>query len=240
MNDHRQDSGSARRHRLRADRVDGSRRRVLAAGAVLAAATFSLPALAQWGLSIERNGKTFARVRTQFIAALAAPDAQSGHNAQLWGLWRRDPGPRGVRLDDFDRLLAAHGVAPAQWQFDRADWWLEEHGLIMEQPEFPLPPGDYLVTGNRRVTTVLTVGERAADRTQAWALADGAAIYDVTHLRCRSARYTPAAADGDCAPSTARADEFPVEPGAAMPPVDGCHKQDYAVLFVIGVAPAGA
>jgi hypothetical protein len=29
---------------------------------------------------------------------------------------------------------------------------------------------------------------------------------------------------------------FPVSPGASMPSVDGCNKQDYAVLIVIGVA----
>jgi hypothetical protein len=34
---------------------------------------------------------------------------------------------------------------------------LEEHGLIMEKPAFPLPPGHYLGTGNRDVTTVLTI-----------------------------------------------------------------------------------
>jgi hypothetical protein len=28
---------------------------------------------------------------------------------------------------------------------------------------------------------------------------------------------------------------FPVAPGRAMPPVEGCQKQDYAVLIVIGV-----
>jgi hypothetical protein len=30
--------------------------------------------------------------------------------------------------------------------------------------------------------------------------------------------------------------DFPVSPGAAMPPVEGCHHQDYAVLIVIGMA----
>jgi hypothetical protein len=27
-----------------------------------------------------------------------------------------------------------------------------------------------------------------------------------------------------------------VAPGATMPPVDGCNKQDYSVLIVIGIA----
>jgi hypothetical protein len=29
---------------------------------------------------------------------------------------------------------------------------------------------------------------------------------------------------------------FPVAPGGTMPPVEGCEKKDYAVIFVIGVA----
>ncbi|HSG63495.1 MAG TPA: hypothetical protein VLD39_00775, partial [Gammaproteobacteria bacterium] len=66
-------------------------------------------------------------------------------------------------------------------------------------------------------------------------LTDGATVYDVTHLRCRSARYTPVRGDGTCSPAQAPADEFPVSPGAAMPPVENCHKQDYAVLIVIGM-----
>jgi hypothetical protein len=31
---------------------------------------------------------------------------------------------------------------------------------------------------------------------------------------------------------------FPVAPGAAMPPVAGCNKQDYEVLIVIGMVEA--
>jgi len=62
-----------------------------------------------------------------------------------------------VRLDAYERLKSAGGVAPAQWNFDSSDWWLEKHGLIMEKPVFPLSPGKYLVTGDREVTTVLTV-----------------------------------------------------------------------------------
>ena len=40
------------------------------------------------------------------------------------------------------RRLEETGQAPAGWSFDKADWWLEEHGLIMEKPE-PLPPGNW-------------------------------------------------------------------------------------------------
>src|SRR5215211_1416018 len=74
------------------------------------------------------------RISTQFIAALGNPGATSGSGAQSWGLWPLDPGPRGVDLSSYNRLKDAGGVAPARWKFDGMDWWLEEHGLIMEQP----------------------------------------------------------------------------------------------------------
>ncbi len=214
-----------------------SRRSFLVAGTAAAATVAVSPAaLAQSALAAGEAQTKFRRIPTQFIAALSDPDAKSGSNAHRWGLWRQDPGPRGVRLDGYERLIAADGVAPAQWQFDSTDWWLEEHGLIMEKPEFPVPPGKFLVTGNRQVTTTLTVHPMDNDGTQRWELADGATVYDVTHLRCRSARYTPATSGSSCSPSKAQMSSFPVTPGASMPPVESCNKQDYAVLFVIGVA----
>lgn len=178
----------------------------------------------------------FKRIPTQYIAALGDPAATSGGGAQEWGLWRVDPGPRGVRLSAYERLKANGGVAPANWRFDGDDWWLEENGLIMEKPDFPLPPGKYVVTGDREVTTVLTVHPADAAGDRRWELANGATLYDVTHLRCRSARYTSTAGGGSCSPARARQSDFPVTPGAAMPPVEGCAKQDYTVLFVIGIA----
>ena len=177
---------------------------------------------------------SFKPVPTQYIAALADPGATGGTGAESWGIWRLDPGPRGVRLGSYQALLAHGGKAPSDWQFDASDWWLEEHGLIMEKPQFPMPPGKYLVTGNREAQTVLTVFPKDADGKQRWELADGVTVYDVTHLRCRSARYTPAA-DKMCSPAAVNENGFPVEPGAAMPPVENCSKQDYAVLFIIGV-----
>jgi hypothetical protein len=174
-------------------------------------------------------------IPTQFIAALGDPKASSGSGAQSWGLWRVDPWPRGVPLARYERLKEVGGIAPAQWKFDGADWWLEEHGLIMEQPEFPIPPGRYVVTGGREATAVLTVHTKDQDGVQHWELDNGATLYDVTHLRCRSARYTPAAGSESCSPAKARQSAFPVDPGGAMPAVDGCHKQDYAVLIVIGM-----
>ena len=52
------------------------------------------------------------------------------------------------------RPAAPTGVRPSG---TIQDWWLEEHGLIMEQPDFPVPAGGYLVTGGRDTTAVLTV-----------------------------------------------------------------------------------
>jgi hypothetical protein len=177
----------------------------------------------------------FNPVPTQYIAALAAPGAKGGTGAENWGIWRIDPGPRGVRLRHYEALVAANGVAPAGWRFDANDWWLEEHGLIMEAPEFPMPPGKYLVTGNRETKSILTVFPKDANGAQRWELADGASIYDVTHLRCRSARYTPKTGASLCTPAKTPRNIYPIAPEAAMPMVDGCNKQDYAVLFIIGV-----
>ncbi len=184
----------------------------------------------------ETGDTLFKRIPTQYIAALGAADETSGGGAQNWGLWRKDPGPRGVNLKHFDLLLADGGLAPARWTFDDNDWWLEENGLIMESPEFPLPPGKYVVTGDREAVAVLTVHPADATGDSRWELDRGANIHDVTHLQCRSARYTPAADSNSCSPSQAPRDVFRIDPGEAMPPVAGCNKQDYAVLFVVGVA----
>ncbi len=195
--------------------------------------------MAALGQSVQAAGEgqtKFRHIPTQFIAALGNPDATSGSGAQSWGLWRQDPGPRGVRLDSYEKLKATGGVAPAQWKFDSTDWWLEENGLIMEKPDFPFPPGKYIVTGNRQVISVLTVHPTNKDGDRRWELDDGATLHDVTHLGCRSARYTPVASDKSCSPTMAPKSAFRVAPGAAMPPVAGCNKQDYSVLFVIGVA----
>jgi len=183
---------------------------------------------------------TMKSVDPQFIAALGNPAATSGTGAQKWGLWPLDPGPRGVTLKDYARLKASGGLAPARWTFDAADWWLEENGLIMEKPEFPLPPGKYLVTGARGTSAVLTIHPAGKDGDRRWELDGGATLYDVTHLGCRSARYRPPAGNGTCSPERARQSAFPVAPGADMPPVEGCSKQDYAVLIVIGVAADAA
>ncbi|MGI9319346.1 MAG: hypothetical protein ACR2QW_18610 [bacterium] len=182
------------------------------------------------------NQVKFKRIPTQFIAALGDPGATSGRGAQSWGLWRLDPGPRGVWLDNYEQLQSTGGVAPAEWQFDSTDWWLDENGLIMEKPDFPVPPGKYVVTGDREVVTVLTIHPEDDSGDRRWELDSGAKLYDVTHLPCRSARYTPAESNDSCSPAKAPKSAFRVTPGALMPPVEGCNKQDYSVLFVIGVA----
>merc|ERR1712137_519380 len=124
----------------------------------------------------------------------------------------------------FPALEMCDGEAPAGWKWDRSSWWLEEHGLIMEKPDFPLPPGRYQVTGGREVKTVLTI--RSTGR---WELGSNAKLHDVTHLPCRSARYTGGS------PSEANPKDFPVTPGGMMPAVPGADKQDYWVVFVVGV-----
>ena len=195
-----------------------------------------LPAIGLLAVSGPADAETvFKPVPTQYIAVLGDPGASAGTGAESWGLWRRDPGPRGVRLSSYEALQGDGGVAPAQWKFDGADWWLEENGLIMEPPAFPIPPGKYVVTGGRETTAVLTVHPRGDDGVQHWELDQGATLHDVTHLRCRSARYTPAAGANSCSPAKAQMTAFPVAPGAAMPPVAGCSKQDYDVLIVIGM-----
>jgi len=40
---------------------------------------------------------------------------------------------------------------------------------------------------------------------------------------------------GSCSPANAKQAAFPVAPEGAMPRAEGCTKQDYAVLIVIGM-----
>src|SRR5258708_14811864 len=105
----------------------------------------------------------------------------------------------------------------------------------MEKARAPRAAGEYLVRGHRQGTTVLTMQPKDKAGSQGWELADGATPSEVTHLGCRSARYTPATANNSCSPANVRTTGFPVNPGAAMPVVNGCRKQDYAVLIVVGL-----
>ena len=176
------------------------------------------------------------RIPTQYIAALGDPQATSGNGAQGWGLWSIDPGPRGVWLKNYDQLEANGGIAPAKWRFDPGEWWVDENGLLMEKPDFPVSPGKYVVTGDRETISILTIHSADANGDRRWELDFGATLYDVTHLPCRSARYTASDGGAVCSPALARQSEFPVSPGGVMPSVQGCDKLDYSVLFVIGVA----
>jgi hypothetical protein len=177
----------------------------------------------------------FVRIPTQYIAALGDPQASSGTDAETWGLWAIDPGPRGVYLEDYADLVANAAVAPDGWKLDPAAWWLEEYGRLMEAPSFPLPAGQYVVTGGRDVASVLTVEAPDAMGKQAWSLADGASVYDVTHLGCRAALYTQKETGKACTPDKAPINVFPMTPLEVMPAVEGCSKQDYQVLIVVGM-----
>ena len=154
------------------------------------------------------------RIPTQYIAALGDKDLKSGIGAETWGLWPVDPGPRGVRLSNYENLRLNKGVAPAQWTFNNVDWWLEEHGLIMEQPVFPIVPGRYVVTGGRDAVSILTIHAKGDDGAQHWELNNGASLYDVTHLGCRAARYTPTT-ENSCTPQLA---ELKTSPSNPVPP----------------------
>lgn len=175
---------------------------------------------------------SFRRVKTMFIAALGDPNAKSGIGAQNWGLWRVDPGPRGVRLSEFE-TLASRKTAPAGWEFSSRDFWIEEHGLLMEAPEIPIVPPTsskgqkFVVTGDREITTILTISP-----TGEWSLDEGT-LYDVTHLPCRSARYI--GRDSGFIPTLTDLKKFPVKAGATMPPLPSCTATDYAVIFVTAV-----
>ena len=208
-----------------------------------AAATAATAATDDSGSSASSSKMTFQRYpQLRFIAALGDPKASSGTGAGEWGLWRDDPGPRGFYLRDYDRKLKNDNVAPAGWTLDKDAIWIEEHGLVMPSTEnLPttslrkstkesLPYKRYVVTGDREVTTVLTVFQDGR-----WELAKGS-LYDVTHLPCRSAKYTPASGSGSCVPTADDQKFFPVKPGAEMPKLSNpnCAKLDYAVLFLLG------
>lgn len=170
----------------------------------------------------------------QFFAALGDPQSQSGTGAEKWGIWESgDPGPRGIPFDQFeDTISNGRKVSPVGWEIDPKSFWLEEHGIWMEAPRYNLQPGRYLVTGGRLRTSVLTIHPADENGVKNWSL-DGGVLYDVTHLPCRSALYVDEGNGGS--PLNARREDFPVTPGAEMPQVEGCKKQDYAVLFVTGV-----
>ena len=138
------------------------------------------------------------RIRTQYIAALGAEGATSGTGAETWGLWKEDPGPIGVWLRLYQTLQKAGNLAPAGWRFDIDDWWLDENGLIMKAPEFPIPAGQYFVTNGEEHFSLLTIEDPDSEGKQSWSLSDDKTLANVTHGPCRSARYTPEGENGTC------------------------------------------
>ena len=178
-------------------------------------------------------------VRTQYIAVLAPADARSGTGAETWGIWRVDPGPIGVWLHLYQLLRKAGNIAPAGWRFDIDDWWLDENGLIMKAPDFPISPGKYLVTNGEENASMLTIEEPDQNGRQNWSLTDNMTIGDVTHGPCRSARYTPIGASGTCTPENADQSAFPLKLGEQLPPVTDCNRKVYAVLIVFGYPVEG-
>ena len=125
-------------------------------------------------------------------------------------------------------------IAPAGWRFDIDDWWLDENGLIMRAPEFPISVGQYYVTNGEDHISLLTIGAPDKDGKQAWSLSDGKTLKDVTHGPCRSARYTPVGTSGTCTPEKANLSDFPLAPGEDVPAIEMCNRQIYAVLIVFG------
>ncbi len=205
-----------------------SRRHLVTTGLAAAAmSTFAWPALAQ--------DAKFRRVRSQYIAALGPVDATEGDNAHTWGHWPEDPGPIGVRLRDFDKLAANGGIGPKGWQFNEDDWWLDENGLLMMAPNFPMPSGRFLVTNAIKNVALLTVAAPDADGRQSWQLSNGRTLDDVTHKKCRSARYRPASEGADCSPANAQQSAFPLQPDQDPPAVADCDRLVYSVPIIFAV-----
>ena len=177
----------------------------------------------------------FRYIPTQYIATLAPADANFGTGAETWGLWKIDPGPIGVWLRFYQLLQKAGNIAPSGWRFDIDDWWLDENGLIMKAPEFPMPAGEFYVTNGEENISLLTVEKPDEEGKQAWSLSDGKTIAEVTHGPCRSARYTPKESSGTCSPKNANRMVFPLKPGEAPPYVQGCNRKNYAVLIVFAL-----
>ena len=204
-----------------------TRRQWLTSAFGLFLTTISSPALAETKIR---------RIQTQYIATLAPVGATSGTGAESWGIWKVDPGPIGVWLRLYQALQKAGNIAPSGWRFDIDDWWLDENGLIMKAPEFPISAGQYYVTNGEDHISLLTIEQPDLEGKQAWSLSDEKTISDVTHGPCRSARYTPLGDTGTCSPKDADRSAFPLKLGEVPPLVGGCDRKNYAVLIVFGLA----
>ena len=74
-------------------------------------------------------------------------------------------------------------MAPAQWKFDACG--LVAGGTRLDYGEADLSAASWAPTSSRataKVTTVLTIQPKDKNGNQRWELADGATLYDVTHL----------------------------------------------------------
>ena len=185
----------------------------------------SLSFIGAWMVSPVLGQIKYHPIRNQYIAALAPAGARSGTGAETWGIWRVDPGPIGVWLRLYQMLRKAGNIAPAGWRFDIDDWWLDENGLIMKAPDFPITPGKYLVTNGEENAAQLTIDPPDENGNQNWSLDNGMTIGDVTHGPCRSARYTPIGASGTCSPENADQSVFPLELGKQLPEVTDCNRK---------------
>jgi hypothetical protein len=181
------------------------------------------------------QASTGKRLPIKFIAALGDPTATSGTGAETWGIWHDDPAQRAVWLKYYTIVKAAGGFAPGNWQVNDDDWWMDENSLIMQPPEFPVPARKYLVSGDREVVTTLIIHPKDENGVMAWELEDKSAVlHDVTHLPCRSARYTPETGNsGTCIPTNVDSRVYPLRPDDETPAITGCQKQDYSVLLVL-------
>ena len=194
--------------------------------------------MAAAGITLALFASAAMSCHAQYIAAdpgMSQSALSEGDGALKWGLWRTDPGSTGVGPGRAAyAALQQSGVAPSGWRLNASAWWAEEHGLVMESPD-ALAPGAYALawlnnrpSGFTGAVTLTVTGDR-------WALDSGATLHDVTHLPCRSARYTPERVSMyACTPEELLVAQppFPVTPGASMPHVPGCVATDYAVLFI--------
>ena len=105
---------------------------LMRAAALLAAALFCQSASAE---------TSFKPVPTQYIAALADPGANSGTGAEKWGIWRLDPGPRGVRLGSYDWPPMAAQRPPAGSLTPPTGGW-RRTGSSWRSRSFPCRPAN--------------------------------------------------------------------------------------------------
>ena len=98
-------------------------------------------------------------------------------------------------------------------------------GAFPRENDSPAPRLRALTAFPRRERVVYPDGNRDA------VAALSALLAPDVQLTSPDVRVLPA----DASPAKANARDFPVTPGAAMPAVAGCKKQDYWVVFVVAL-----